>query len=231
MIKNIIFDLNGTMIFDGKYHEIAWKEYSDKLAGRILTTEEFQHHVLGHTNRDILEYLMGKGTLSDERILELTEEKEAAYRDLYVKDTENFKLVDGLEEYLDYIKEKGININIATGSNLTNLDFYFEQFKLDRWFDKSKAAYDDGTMAAKPAPDMYIRAMERIGAAPEETMVIEDGPSGVKAAAAAGAAFIVGIYGDYDETLLKNTCLCNLLIHDYVDQPKLRTIFSKNKSN
>lgn len=179
MIKNIIFDLNGTMIFDGKYHEIAWKEYSDKLAGRILTTEEFQHHVLGHTNRDILEYLMGKGTLSDERILELTEEKEAAYRDLYVKDTENFKLVDGLEEYLDYIKEKGININIATGSNLTNLDFYFEQFKLDRWFDKSKAAYDDGTMAAKPAPDMYIRAMERIGAAPEETMVIEDGPSGV----------------------------------------------------
>ena len=90
MIKNIIFDLNGTMIFDGKYHEIAWKEYSDKLAGRILTTEEFQHHVLGHTNRDILEYLMGKGTLSDERILELTEEKEAAYRDLYVKDTENF---------------------------------------------------------------------------------------------------------------------------------------------
>lgn len=227
MIKNIIFDLNGTMIFDGKYHEIAWKEYSDKLAGRILTTEEFQHHVLGHTNRDILEYLMGKGTLSDERILELTEEKEAAYRDLYVKDTENFKLVDGLEEYLDYIKEKGININIATGSNLTNLDFYFEQFKLDRWFDKLKAAYDDGTMAAKPAPDMYIRAMERIGAAPEETMVIEDGASGVKAAAAAGAAFIVGIYGDSDENLLKNTCLCNLLIHDYADQPKLRTILSK----
>jgi beta-phosphoglucomutase-like phosphatase (HAD superfamily) len=26
-IKNIIFDMNGTMIFDGKYHEIAWKDY------------------------------------------------------------------------------------------------------------------------------------------------------------------------------------------------------------
>ena len=25
-IKNIIFDMNGTMIFDGKYHEIAWKD-------------------------------------------------------------------------------------------------------------------------------------------------------------------------------------------------------------
>lgn len=27
-IKNIIFDMNGTMIFDGKYHEIAWKDYA-----------------------------------------------------------------------------------------------------------------------------------------------------------------------------------------------------------
>ena len=72
-IKNIIFDMNGTMIFDGKYHEIAWKDYAEKLAGRQMSTEEFQHHVLGHTNKDILEYLMGKGTLTEERILELTE--------------------------------------------------------------------------------------------------------------------------------------------------------------
>lgn len=48
-IKNIIFDMNGTMIFDGKYHEIAWKDYAEKLAGRQMSTEEFQHHVLGHT--------------------------------------------------------------------------------------------------------------------------------------------------------------------------------------
>ena len=78
-IKNIIFDMNGTMIFDGKYHEIAWKDYAEKLAGRQMSTEEFQHHVLGHTNKDILEYLMGKGTLTEERILELTEEKTSSW--------------------------------------------------------------------------------------------------------------------------------------------------------
>ena len=38
-IKNIIFDMNGTMIFDGKYHEIAWKDYAEKLAGRQMSTE------------------------------------------------------------------------------------------------------------------------------------------------------------------------------------------------
>ncbi|QWT53243.1 hypothetical protein [Eubacterium sp. MSJ-33] len=44
-IKNVIFDCNGTMIFDGKYHDIAWRTYVSKLAGRELTKEEFQHQI------------------------------------------------------------------------------------------------------------------------------------------------------------------------------------------
>lgn len=215
-ITNIIFDLNGTMIFDGKYHDIAWRQYAEKLAGKILTTEEFRHHILGHTNRDILEWLMGAGTLSDEEIVRLTEEKEVLYREMYKSDRDACRLVDGLETFLDSLVKKGISLNIATGSNLSNLDFYFEEFALDRWFDKAKIAYDDGSMRAKPAPDMYIRAMSNIGANPAETMVIEDSPSGVKAAAAAGAACIVGIYGDSDKDMLRDTNVCNLLIRDYI---------------
>ena len=64
---------------------------------------------------------------------------------------------------------------------------------------------------------MYIRAMERIGAVPEETMVIEDGPSGIRAAAAAGAGHIVGIYGDSSRELLEETGLCDELIPDYLE--------------
>ena len=79
-IRNIIFDCNGTMIFDGKYHDIAWRTYVSKLAGRELTKEEFQHQILGHTNRDIFEWLLGKGALSEEKIMQLTEEKEACIR-------------------------------------------------------------------------------------------------------------------------------------------------------
>ena len=103
-IKNIIFDMNGTMIFDGKYHEIAWKDYAEKLAGRQMSTEEFQHQVLGHTNKDILEYLMGKRVLPGR--IRLTERKEAMYREMYMEDTANFKLVDGLA-YLDKLRNRG----------------------------------------------------------------------------------------------------------------------------
>ena len=88
-IRNIIFDCNGTMIFDGKYHDIAWRTYVSKLAGRELTKEEFQHQILGHTNRDIFEWLLGKGALSEEKIMQLTEEKEVLYRSMYQEDQDS----------------------------------------------------------------------------------------------------------------------------------------------
>lgn len=108
-IRNIIFDCNGTMIFDGKYHDIAWRTYVSKLAGRELTKEEFQHQILGHTNRDIFEWLLGKGALSEEKIMQLTEEKEVLYRSMYQEDQDACRLVKGLPEFLDELQRRNIN--------------------------------------------------------------------------------------------------------------------------
>ena len=122
-IRNIIFDCNGTMIFDGKYHDIAWRTYVSKLAGRELTKEEFQHQILGHTNRDIFEWLLGKGALSEEKIMQLTEEKEVLYRSMYQEDQDACRLVKGLPEFLDELQRRNIKCNIATASGLSNVTF------------------------------------------------------------------------------------------------------------
>lgn len=42
----------------------------------------------------------------------------------------------------------------------------------------------------KPAPDVYLKAMEQVGARPETTVVIEDSPTGIRAGVAAGARVI-----------------------------------------
>lgn len=38
----------------------------------------------------------------------------------------------------------------------------------------------------KPAPDLFLLAAERLGARPQECVVIEDSPTGVQAAVGAG---------------------------------------------
>ena len=41
--------------------------------------------------------------------------------------------------------------------------------------------------ASKPAPDVYLRAMELLGVGPAQTVVVEDSPVGILAAHRAGA--------------------------------------------
>ena len=95
----------------------------------------------------------------------LTEEKEGIYRRLCREDVERFRLADGLPEALDRLQARGVPMAIATGAGRGNLDFYFEAFHLERWFDWDHVIYDDGTLPGKPAPDVYLRACARLGVA------------------------------------------------------------------
>ena len=57
-------------------------------------------------------------------------------------------------------------------------------------FDKVVTA--DQVAAPKPAPDVYLRACELLGAAPSETIALEGSPTGVASAQAAGL-FVIGV--------------------------------------
>ncbi len=51
----------------------------------------------------------------------------------------------------------------------------------------------DAGLAGKPAPDGYLLGAERLGTAPETTVVVEDATSGVAAGAAGGFAVVIGV--------------------------------------
>jgi HAD superfamily hydrolase (TIGR01509 family) len=104
-------------------------------------------------------------------------------------------LSPGAEDLLAALARARVARTIATSSEITNVRFFIEHLRLDRWFDTDKIVYDDGSRPGKPAPDVYLAAAQRIGVAAGDCVVVEDAVSGVESARAAGIRCIVGIGG------------------------------------
>lgn len=64
---------------------------------------------------------------------------------------------------------------------------FFDTLGLDRWFDLDKVIYNDGTLPGKPAPDLYLKAAQRLCVAPETCVIFEDSGAGIESAQRAGA--------------------------------------------
>ena len=191
-IKGIIFDFNGTLLFDSDKHEKAWHIFIKEFCNKEISDEEFEKNIHGIVNKKALEYLY-KRTLSNEEVLSLEQEKEKIYRRLVLEDTANFRLVPGAEELLDYICKENIPHTIATASEIVNLEVYIKSFSLEKWFDTEKIIYNDNTLPGKPDPAIYIKAAETIGVNPEDCLVFEDSKAGLTSAHNAGAGKIIAV--------------------------------------
>lgn len=190
-MKSVIFDFNGTMIFDEKLQEESWRLFIKRKLNRYITDEEFQQYIHGINVDVTLKYFFRRDfTRQEAEVLE--EEKEKIYRDLCLK-SPDYKLADGLETFLNILSEKHIPINIATAAGRRTVQFFFDTLNLHRWFNFEKAALNDGTVPGKPEPDIYLKACANIGADIKSAIVFEDSPAGLEAARRAGAGLIIRI--------------------------------------
>ena len=212
--NGIIFDYNGTLFFDSKKHYDAWKLFSKQLRGYEFSDDEMRNHMFGRTNEDIISYAIGKKP-DRELCQKLAKEKESLYRQMCLKDRENFHFAPYATDFLDFLCEKNIPHTIATMSEKDNVDFYIKEMNLPKWFDVSKIVYDDGTIPGKPAPDIYLKAAKNLNLLPEQCIVVEDAVSGIKAAKNAGIGYIVAIASLESKELYKNMSEVNEIISDY----------------
>ena len=213
--QGILFDFNGTLFFDTAFHETAWRQYAWKLCGREVSDEEFRAYEHGRTNREILAHFVGEEALTPEAVERHGEAKEAIYRELCLWHPEEFCLAPGAADYLDACRQKGVPIAIATSSGRSNVDFYIGHLGLLRWFDEHTIVYNDGTIASKPAPDIYLRAAERLGLPTAACTVFEDMPLGIAAARNAGAGRIVAVASAMSPDALRALEGVDAVISDY----------------
>ncbi|MBV7273984.1 HAD hydrolase-like protein [Clostridium sp. PL3] len=105
----------------------------------------------------------------------------------------NFRLTSGAVWLFNDLKDRNIPRTITTISPRSTVNFYFENFHLDKWFEIEKIIYDDSIILRKPNSNFYLRAAQAINMPPEDCIIFESTLSGIISAYNAGIGKVIAI--------------------------------------
>jgi beta-phosphoglucomutase family hydrolase len=184
MQRAFIFDMDGTIVDNMAFHTKSWLAFFER-RGQVLDADAFFRATAGRQGKEIMRAHLGEH-LSDADMLVLDEEKESLYRELYGP---HRKTVTGFDDLVAQAKLRGVALAVATAAPNANIDFTLDGLDLRRHFKAIVGAAD--VARGKPEPDVFLKAAERCGMAPEHCIVFEDAPLGVEAARRAGMRAVV----------------------------------------
>ncbi len=178
----VIFDMDGVLVDSYRAHFESWLLLGKEF-GRTQTEAEFAS-LFGRTSRDIIQTLWGPD-LSEERIRQMDERKEALYR---ASLEENFPGMDGAVELIDALRQAGFLLAVGSSGPPENVETCLRG--LGRKDSFSAVVNGLEVTRGKPDPQVFLMAAQRLGFDPEACAVIEDAPAGIEAALTAGMTAI-----------------------------------------
>ena len=182
MIKLIIFDLVGVLIYAKKIH---YEDLNLSLAkvNQNLIIDWSDHLSIydGLKTSQKLELLSKNKGLSPSFYDQIWKEKQEYTESMLDKLNYN----ENIYNCLHYLKSQGYIIACCSNSIANTINKSLEKIKTLDFFDLILSNED--VVNSKPHPEMYWQAMSKFRIYPEETMIIEDSPHGLKAASSSGA--------------------------------------------
>lgn len=111
------------------------------------------------------------------------------------------KPIEGAAEAVQSIKGTGVGVCVASQGGLEKTQLSLELTGLARLFPANARFSAESVARGKPYPDLFLLAAASMTAEPARCVVVEDTPSGVSAARAAGMRAL-GFVADSDEAAL-----------------------------
>ena len=179
--KAFIFDLDGVIVDTAKYHYLAWKELANKLGFNFTMAQN--ERLKGVSRVRSLEILLDIGQVhleEDEKSKYLKEKNEQYLQ--YIAKMDHTEILPGIDDVLHYLKHNKVPFSLGSASK--NARLILETLDLIDLFDAIVDGNDVST--AKPDPEVFLIAAERLAAKPEDCVVIEDAQAGIEAANKAG---------------------------------------------
>jgi len=180
-----IFDMNGTMINDMKYHTKAWLRIFNEELGGNFTWDEVKAHMYGK-NAEVLERVFGPQKFTDAEKEELSIAKEKRYQQEYLP---QLALLPGLAAFLEQAYQQQIPMAIASAAITFNIDFVLDNLNIRHYFKVIVSA--DDVLLSKPHPETFLKAAQLMNIDPVNCLVFEDVPKGAEAALNAGMPAVV----------------------------------------
>ena len=176
--KTILWDMDGVISDSYSFHFAAWQETFAKRSME-LTKRDFTQ-LFGATNDFIIRRIMGR-ELPERDVKSIVQEKEEAFRR---QATGHIKPFPGVVRLLNALKKGNFRLGLVSSAPRENIDLTLTELDLAEIF--NCIVYGQEVSESKPSPQIYLLAAEKLQATPNDCVVIEDSPLGVKAAKTAG---------------------------------------------
>ena len=183
MIKAVIFDLDGTLTDTEKFYQKAWPQALEHYGYKCEPWMPLELRSLGRPFAP----LKFKEWFGEDFDYDRVRSYRKKLIEEYLKP--GIPLKPGAVEILDFLRESGITVAMATANDIERTKRYLGRIGLLDKFDRIICA--DMVKHGKPAPDIYSYACESLGLEPGQTIAVEDSPNGVRSAAAAGCKTVM----------------------------------------
>lgn len=188
MIQAVVFDLDGVLIDTEEVWEQVRRAYVAE-AGREFLPHT-QQAMMGMSTGEWSRHLsvdVGVGRTPEVVAAEVLERMASRYR-------EALPLIPGGVEAVRRLGER-FPLALASSSARILIDQVLETAGLTDAFRVTFST--EQVPRGKPAPDVYLTAVQHLGLAPEVCAAVEDSSNGLRAAAAAGLAVIAVPHATY----------------------------------
>ncbi|WP_339157678.1 beta-phosphoglucomutase [Paenibacillus sp. FSL W8-0186] len=187
-LQAVLFDLDGVITDTAEYHYLAWRQMAEQIG--IDIDRAFNEQLKGISRMESLERILVHGGKEQQYTTEqrerLAADKNKHYVSLLTQLTPEH-VYPGIPELLDQLAELQIPAVLTSASK--NAPQILSSLRLNERF---HTIVDPDGIPGKPAPDIFLKGAEAVGADPACCIGIEDAQAGVEAIKAAGM-FAVGI--------------------------------------
>jgi len=176
-IKGFLFDVDGVLYDSMPLHEQAWRRAFLDVGIKIKRTDIYYIEGMPSPKTALRLAALAKQKLTKQQFNHIIRRK----RELY-SSFSNPKLIKGAKQLIRHLQKNGYKIGLVTGTTQSKT---MKRIKQDFNISPNKIISGQETKNSKPHPEPFLQGLKKLQLKPDQAIVIENAPLGIRSAKSA----------------------------------------------